>query len=137
SKGTPESTAEGALRTKCVMLELMRTLSLPGVLLLLTTTRSGRPSPLKSPTAIPLGPEPTLKGGCASKNVPSPLPIMAVTLLLLLALLDLIKSTRPSRLKSATTNQKGLPATGIAVGVGNVPPPLFKTMVTRGLVKLA
>jgi hypothetical protein len=65
------------------------------------TARSGIPSPLKSPTASWLGPDPEAGLEPAIVNVPSPFPSRIVTTLELA--FNTPMSSLPSPLKSATT----------------------------------
>src|SRR5260370_749702 len=96
--------------------------------LLLATTKSGLPSPLKSPTASEVGALPTRKLSGAPK-VPSPLPSSTETLLE--PLLATAKSSLPSPLKSPTATDQGLIPTVKVNGVGTVPSPLPRAAVTQ------
>src|SRR6266567_1891843 len=87
----------------------------------LATTKSGLPSPLKSPTATKAGALPTRKLSGPWK-VPSPLPRSTETLLE--PMLATAKSSLPSRLKSPTARDQGLIPTGKVNGGWKVPSPL-------------
>ena len=72
----------------------------------LAAARSGRPSRLKSPTAMETGSVPTLSGEVgAAVKFPVPSPSRIVTLLELM--LATARSGRPSRLKSPTATPRG------------------------------
>src|SRR5439155_1305043 len=93
----------------------------------LVTTRSGRPSPLRSPMATEVGftPAPKLTG---SRKVPSPLPSSNKTGLgagKVKSTLATARSAYPSLLTSATATVTGLrPAVGKLCAAWKVPSPL-------------
>src|SRR6266568_2408223 len=87
----------------------------------LATTKSGLPSPLKSPTATKAGALPTRKLSGVRK-VPSPLPSSTETLLE--PMLATARSSLPSPLKSPKAKDQGLIPTGKVNGAWKVPSPL-------------
>src|ERR1039458_3612645 len=103
----------------------------------LVTAKSALPSPLKSPTASEVGPNPTENGlPDASVKPPRPSPNKTVTLLLIE--FATARSALPSPLKSPITIEFGmLPVDGLTEAAAKRPPPSPNRMVTLLLFSFA
>src|SRR5262245_11060529 len=103
------------------------TLSRPPMLLI---TRSARPSPLTSPTAMDEGVKswPLAAKTRGTANVPSPRP--SRTLTVSLSCFAAATSSRPSPLKSPTATARGAPPTVTSMRGRKEPPPLPSSTLT-------
>src|SRR5262245_60451835 len=103
------------------------TLSRPPMLLI---TRSARPSPLTSPTAMDEGVKswPLAAKTRGTANVPSPWP--SRTLTVSLSCFAAATSSRPSPLKSPTATARGAPPTVTSIRGRKEPPPLPSSTLT-------